>query len=178
MPNVGEEIMKAVKKQGRGKYERAKSEKGGIQDQLNCVYAFMEGYLANVSQDSDSTDKYDDDKLCVTPAKARKKAQVYQYRSGKAQWQISAIEMHAKIWKLSYPQIFQLGEFLYCYCPAFSGNDSDFRRLETLGRRVANRGKGPMEVLTMAKFDKNMDELEELKKKFAELGHELVFDIK
>lgn len=178
MANVGEEIVKAVRKGGRGKYERAKSEKGGIQDQLNCVYSFMVGYMDNAPDDSSSTSKYDDDKLCVTPAKERKKAQVYQYRTGKAQWQISAIEMHSKIWKLSYPQIFHLGEFLYCYCPAFEGTEDDFKRLETLGRRVANRGVGPMEVINMAKYDKHMEALEELQKQFAELGHELKFEIK
>lgn len=179
MQNVGEEILKAVKKNGRGKYERAKSEKGGLQDQLNCVYAFMEGYMSNSDEsDSASSNKYDDDKLCITPAKTRKKAQVYQYRAGKAQWQLSAIEAHAKIWKLTYVQIFQLGEFLYCYCPQFEGTEDDFIRLKTMGARTANRGKGPMEVLTMAKFDKNMEELEELKKKFAAIGHDLTFDIK
>ena len=178
MPNVGEEIVKAVRKAGRGKYERAKSEKGGIQDQLNCVYSFMEGYLGIMPDESNSASRYEDDKLCVTPAKARKKAQVYQYRTGRTQWQISAIEMHAKIWKLSYPQIFQLGEFLYCYCPAFEGSENDFKRLETLGRRVANRGVHPLEVITMAKYDKHIEALEELQKQFAELGHELKFEIK
>lgn len=178
MPNVGEEILKAVKKQGRGKYERAKSEKGGLQDQLNCVYAFMEGYMSNSEESDSSSSKYEDGKLCVTGAKARKRSQVYQYRYGKAQWQLSAIEAHAKIWKLTYVQIFQLGEFLYCYCPQFEGTEDDFLRLRTMGGRTANRGKGPMEVLTMAKFDKNMEELEELKKKFAAIGHDLTFDIK
>ena len=178
MTNVGEEIVKAVRKNGRGKYERAKSEKGGIQDQLNCIHAFMEGYLDNTSDESNSQSKYEDDKLCVTPAKYRKHAQVYQYRTGKAQWQISAIEMYSKIWKLTYPQVFQLGEFLYCYCPGFEGSENDYNRLNTLGRRVANRGVGPMEVITMAKYDRHMEALEELQKQFAELGHELKFEIK
>jgi hypothetical protein len=178
MPNVGEEIIKAVKKQGRGKYERAKSEKGGIQDQLNCVYSFMEGYMSQADESDSGDNKYEDDKICVTPAKTRKKAQVYQYRTGKAQWQLSAIEAQAKIWNLTYVQIFQLGEFLYCYCPQFEGSEEDFRRLRTIGVRTANRGKGPMEVLTMAKFDKNVEALEELKRQFAAIGHDLTFTIK
>jgi hypothetical protein len=86
MTNVGEEIVKAVRKGGRGRYERAKSEKGGIQDQLNCVYAFMQGFMDVMPDESNSSSKYEDDKICVTPAKIRKKAQVYQYRTGKTQW--------------------------------------------------------------------------------------------
>lgn len=178
MSSVGEEIVKAVRQKGQ-KYVRTKSEKGGIQDQMNCVYAFMEGYMSE-SDESDSISSIvcDDKKLCVTPAKARRKAQTYQYLTGKAQWQISAIEMHSKLWKLSLVQIFQLGEFLYCYCPQFTGSPEDYTRLKLIGKRTANSGKGPMAALNLAKIEHANDLIEQARKYLEEAGQTLEVTIK
>lgn len=176
MTNVGEEIKAAVKKGSRGKYVRAKSEKGGIQDQMNCLVAFMEGFRKEAVEDSSSVD-LDDGKLCVTDFESRKKSQVYQYRSGKVQWQISAIELHSKIWKLTLVQMFTLGEYLYCYCPGFTGSSDDYIRLTQLGRRVGLRSNDPMEALTMAKYDKAMEVVEQAKQMLEALGHAVKFEI-
>lgn len=177
MTNVGTEIVKELKKTNRGKYTRTKSEKGGLQDQMNCVYAFMEGYLKEADTSSSAVEP-DDKKLCVTPFKSRNKSKIAQYRKGTAQWQIGSIEIQAKLWGLTCLQIFTLGEFLYCYCPGFTGSDDDFKRLAVFGRRVGLSGKGPMEALVMAKFDKIIAVLEEQVKIVEGMGHTLTYTLK
>lgn len=177
MTTVGEDITKELKKTTRGKYARTKSERGGLQDQMNCVYAFMEGYMKEADVSS-SVVEQDDNKLCVTPFKTRNKSKIAQYRKGSVQWQIGSIETQAKIWGLTCLQIFTLGEFLYCYCPGFTGSDEDFRRLTVFGRRVGLSCKGPMEALVMAKFDKIIAVLEEQVKLVEAMGHTLTYTIK
>lgn len=172
MTNVGKEVASAISKAGRGKYTRTKSEKGGIQDQMNCVYAFMEGYMKE-SDESEATTSLDDGKICITDFETRKKAQVYQYRTGKTQWQIGAIELHAKMWHLSLVEIFTLGEFLYCYCPSFSGSPTDWTRLKNFGKRVQELGLNPMKAMDIAKLQHIQEKAEELRKMAAEIGVEI-----
>ena len=174
--NMAEAINTALKKEGRGKYERLKSEAGGLHDQMNCVYAYMKGYLSEV--DSSSSESNTDGKICITNFKARETAKIYQYQTSKTQWQLYSIEQCAKKWGLTYVQIFTLGEFLYSYCPSYAGVSADYVRLENIGKKISNQGAPPMAALNMAKIEKANELLEQARKYLEEAGQTLEIKIK
>lgn len=154
MTNVGTEIAKELKKNGRGRYERMKSEPGGIQDQMNCMWHFMQGYLS-VNEESDSSSAvYDDGKLCVTEYKIRVQQKINTYLNGSAQWQIHSIEECAKKWKMTLVELFRISEYVYAYCPSYSGTKEDYKRMFNLGVQTADFGNTPMAVLEMGKLKK------------------------
>ena len=153
MTNVGKEINEAIKKTGRGRYERMKSEPGGIQDQMNCMWHFMQGYLS-VNENSDSSLEQDDGKLCITAYKTRVQQKVNTYLNGSAQWQIHSIEECAKKWKMTLVELFRISEYVYAYCPSYTGTKDDFKRMFNLGVQTADFGSTPMAVLEMGKLKK------------------------
>lgn len=175
--NMEEAINKAIKKSARGKYERLKSEPGGLHDQMNCVYAYMKGYMSEIDE-STSSDSVTDGKLCVTDFKTREAVKVRLYQIDKTQWQLYAIEQCAKKWGLTYVQIFTLGEFLYSYCPSYSGCKSDYIRLENMGRKIGSQGAPPMAALNLAKIEKANELLDQARKYLEEAGQTLEVTIK
>lgn len=174
--NMGEAINNAIKKEGRGKYERLKSEAGGIHDQMNCVFSYMKGYLSEIDDSSSESDT--DGKLCITDFKTREASKIHQYQIGKTQWQLYSIEQCAKKWGLTYVQIFTLGEFLYSYCPSYTGVAADYIRLENIGKKIGSQGAPPMAALNMAKIEKANELLEQARKYLEEAGQTLEVKIK
>lgn len=178
MTNVGTEIAKELKKTGRGRYERMKSEAGGIHDQMNCMWHFMQGYLS-VNEDSDSSSvEQDDGKLCVTDYKTRVYQKINTYINGSAQWQIYSIEDCAKKWKMSIVDLFRISEYVYAYCPSYSGSKEDYKRMFNLGVQTADFGSTPMAVLEMGKLKKVNELKAQIEEICASLGKAVEIKLK
>ena len=142
-----------------------KSRRGGIQDQMNCLEAFMRGYGIKPQESDTGIDTTQDEQH-----PRRESYLVYRYTSGAAQWRIAQIEKAADRYCLELPDMFKLGRFLYEYCPSYTGSKDDYDRLKHLGRRVKDMGMEPMKAMEMAALQDFHDKTEELKMLAQRLG--------
>ena len=144
-------------------YEKRMSKKGGIQDQMNCLLAYMEGYGYRL----DGTD----------PSQEKVRSIRYNYRYNNTQWQIGQIEYLSDQIGMSYTDMFQLSEYLYCYCPSFNSTSQDYDRLRRLGASVKAMGLDATRAQDIGKLQLIQDQLDALKDQVKGMGLELKVEL-
>lgn len=146
------------------KYVHRQSTPGGIHDQMNCINAFMVGYgfVLDVAD----------------PEQKKTKDIRYQYATNRTQWQIGQIELACQQWGLSVVDALKLAEYLYCYCPSYSGSNEDYERLRRLGSGVKALGVHPTKAPDLGDIEDIRERAIELQKLAEDRGLHIIFEIK
>lgn len=140
-------------------YEKRVSQRGRIQDQMNCLVAYMEGYGYKLKGS-------DEDQKRVRDLR-------YMYRYNHVQWQIGQIECLSDQIGLNLVEMFQLGEFLFNYCPSFKSTQQDYDRLRRLGASVRAMGLDATRAQDVGKIQDIQEQLDSIKAQAERLGLDL-----